>query len=167
MATAPATASLLVLQTELAAHLRAALADVRPAVHVLTPGDLAGEEAEGAKTTTPTAAAQPVPAVNVVYMGHRFSAREDQQRTDGRALVMQQLLAAEVVTRNVRSLKAGSAARADGGELALRVLQALMGTRLASAAGPLRLVSGPGPVYRSGMQYLTLLAQADVVIRKT
>lgn len=159
-----AATSLLVLQDEIAALLKTALADVRPQVHILTPADLASEEAE--KATATAAKAQPVPAVNVVYMGHRFGAGEDQQRGDGAALVLQQLFVCEVVTRNVRDLKTGTAARAEGGELAMRVLTALMGAKLPSAAAKLALRPGPGPVFRSGMQYLPLLVQTALVIRK-
>lgn len=160
-----APTSLLVLQDELVTLLTAALADVRPQVHILTPSDLASEEADKASAAT-TTKAQPTPAVNIVYMGHRFGAGEEQQRTDGTALVMQQLFVAEVVTRNVRSLKTGAAARAEGGELALRVLTALMGARLPSAAARVALRPGPGPVYRNGLQYLPLLVQTALVIKK-
>lgn len=154
--------NLLVLQAELVDLLKAALADVRPAVHILTPSDLASET----DTDKATAKPQPVPAVNVVYMGHRFGAGEDQQRTDGKALLMQQLFVAEVVTRSVRSLKAGSAARDEGGALAMRVLFALMGVRLPSANSRLAMRPGPGPVYRNGMQYLPLLVQTSIAIVK-
>lgn len=161
-----AIANLLVLQDELVAHLARALADVRPAVHILTPSDLASEtDTTKAAAKTTSAATHPVPAVNVVYMGHRPGATEDRQRSDGRALLLQQLFVCEVVTRNVRSLKAGSAARADGGRLAARVLLALMGTRLPSAASPLRLKQGPGPVYQGGMQYLPLALDVDLMVR--
>lgn len=160
-----AIANLLVLQDELVDHLARALADVRPAVHILTPSDLASETDTTKAAAKTTAAAHPVPAVNVVYMGHRPGSTEDRQRSDGRALLLQQLFVCEVVTRNVRSLKAGSAARADGGQLAARVLLALMGTRLPSAASPLRLKQGPGPVYQGGMQYLPLALDVDLMVR--
>lgn len=159
----PAIQSLLVLQDELVSLLTHELANLRPKVHILTPGDLASEEADKA---APPAKAQPVPAVNVVYMGHRFGTGEDQQRTDGTAVVMQQLYALEVVTRNVSNLNTGAAARAEGGELAMRVLCALMGHKLPSAAAKLALRPGPGPVYRAGMQYLPLLVQTALVLRK-
>lgn len=158
---APIT-SLLVLQDELEALLKTRLADIRPAVHVLTPADL-GSEGEGEKSS---AKAQPVPAVNVVYLGHKFSATEQRQRSDGRATLLAQLFALEVVTRNVRNLRSGSSARTDGGELALRVFQAVVGERLPSAASPVKFVPGPGPVFRNGMQYLPLICQADLNILK-
>lgn len=159
---APAITSLLVLQDELVELLKAALADIRPAVHILTSADLASEP-----DTDKAPAAQPVPAVNVVYMGHRFGDGADRQRSDGRALLLQQLFVAEVVTRSVRSLKTGDAARADSGVLAARVLLSLMGARLPSAASPLRLKPGPGPVYQRGMQYLPLALDVDLMVRKT
>lgn len=154
--------NLLVLQEEIVAVLTARLADLRPKVHILTPGDLASDT----DTDKVTAKPQPVPAVNVVYMGHKPGVGPDEQRGDGRALIMSQLFVAEVVTRNVRSLKTGSAARNDGGVLAWRVLTALMGEALPSASDRLRVRPGPGPVYKNGMQYLPLLLQAQLVIKK-
>lgn len=160
---APAITSLLVLQDELVDLLKTALADIRPAVHILAQADLASEiDTDKAAA----AAAQPVPAVNIVYMGHRFGDGQDRQRSDGRALLLQQLFVCEVVTRNVRSLKAGSAALADSGAIAARVLLSLMGARLPSAASPLRLKPGPGPVYQGGMQYLPLALDVDLLVRK-
>lgn len=154
--------NLLVLQAELVDLLKTALADVRPAVHILTPSDLASDtDTDKAGTKT-----HPVPAVNVVYMGHQFGSGPDQQRTDGKALLMQQRFVAEVVTRSVRSLKSGSAARDEGGALAMRVLLALMGAALPSAASRVSIRPGPGPVYRSGMQYLPLLVQTSIAIYK-
>lgn len=156
MSTTIKPTSLLVLQHELATLLRSKL----PAdVHVLTPDDLAGEGSGPAKV-------QPVPAVNVVYMGHRFAARPERQRTDGRATLAEQLLCLEVVTRSVRQLQSGSAARDDGGTLAMQAIAAVMGVRLPSAASPLALVAGPGPNYKQGTQYLPLLLQVDLLITR-
>jgi hypothetical protein len=152
----------LALQEELADLLKTALVSVRPAVHVLTPADIAGET----DTDKVTAKPQPVPAVNVVYLGHKFSAAQERQRSDGRATLIAQLFALEVVTRNVRSLKSGSAARAEGGVLALRVFKAAVGARLPSASSPLAFIPGPGPTFKNGMQYLPLLVQADLLITK-
>ena len=90
--------NLLVLQDELVAHLKAALADIRPAVHVLAPSDLASKtDTKGVVTVV-----QPTPAVNVIFMGLRPSTDADKQRTDGRAMLLQQLFVAEVVTRTER-----------------------------------------------------------------
>lgn len=155
---------LLVLQHELSDLLKTALAAVRPAVHVLTPADLAGEEDDDKAKTA--GAAHPVPAVNVVYLGHKFSTDETRQRSDGRATLIAQLFALEVVTKSVRSLKAGSAARNDGGVLAMRVFKAAVGARLPSAMSPVKFVPGPGPVYRRGMQYLPLVVSVDLGIVK-
>jgi hypothetical protein len=152
---------LLVLQPELVSHLAQALRDIRPAVHILTPSDLASETDTGKAGVKP----QPVPAINIVYLGHRFSSEADRQRYDGRALLLQQLFVAEVVTRNVRSLKSGASARSEGGQLAARVLTALMGARLPSAASPLRLKPGPGPLYQDGMQYIPLAFDVDLMVR--
>lgn len=158
----PQLNNLLVLQDELVAHLKAALADIRPAVHVLTPSDMASQtDTKGAAQV-----AQPTPAVNVVFMGLRPSTDAARQRTDGRAMVLQQLFVAEVVTRNVRSLKAGSAARNEAGELAARVLLALMATKLPSAQGILKILPGPGPVYQGGMQYLPISIETALQVVK-
>lgn len=157
-----AATNLLVLHEEIVEHLKRCLVDVRPAVHVLTPSDLASDT----DTEKAPNKAQPVPAVNVVYMGHRFGTGEGEQRSDGAALVMQQLFVAEVVTRNVRSLKSGSAARNESGELAMRVLTALMGAKLPSASTRLSMRAGPGPVYRAGMQYLPLMVQVSLAVLK-
>lgn len=153
---------LLVLQDELVELLRTALADMRPAVHILTPADLAADEADN-KAPGP---AHPVPAVNVVYLHHKFSPEQDRQRSDGRATLIAQLFALEVVTKSVRSLKAGSAARSGGGVLAMRVFKAAVGARLPSAMGNVKFVPGPGPVYRGGMQYLPLVVSVDLGIVK-
>jgi hypothetical protein len=151
--------NLLVLQDELVELLKSKLAALSPAVHVLTPDDLQGEDTGPAKV-------QPVPAVNVVYMGHRFSDQPGRQRTDGKAALVAQLFALEVVTRNVQTLKTGAAARLGGGQLAMHVIDAIMGARLPGAASPLALVAGPGPTYKGGMQYLPLLAQVDLLISR-
>jgi len=71
-----------------------------------------------------------------------------------------------VVTRNVQTLKTGAAARLGGGQLAMHVIDAVMGARLPGAASPLALVAGPGPTYKGGMQYLPLLAQVDLLISR-
>ncbi|MGS5089068.1 phage tail terminator protein [Hydrogenophaga sp. A37] len=160
---APNPDDLLVLQNELVDMLKTALASVRPAVHVLTPSDLFGETEQDGKGTTKV---QPVPAVNVVYMGHKPGTDPGQQRSDGRGLVLQQLFAAEVVTRNVRTLKTGAAARNDAGPLAMRVMLALMGARLPSAASLVQLRPGPGPVFKGGTQYLPLMFQVSLAIVK-
>ena len=61
----PLLTNLLVLQDELVAHLKAALADIRPAVHVLAPSDLASKtDTKGVATVV-----HPTPAVNVIFLG--------------------------------------------------------------------------------------------------
>lgn len=158
----PQLTNLLVLQDELVAHLKAALADIRPAVHVLAPSDLASKvDAKGVATVI-----QPTPAVNVIFLGLRPDTDPGRQRTDGSAMIMQQLFVAEVVTRNVRELKSGSAARNEAGELAAQVLLALMATKLPSAIGVLKVLPGPGPVYQGGNQYLPISIEASLSILK-
>jgi phage gp37-like protein len=158
----PVLTNLLVLQDELVAHLKAELADLRPAVHVLTPSDMASK----ADTKGVVTLIQPTPAVNVVFMGSRPSTDADKQRADGRAMLIQQLFVAEVVTRNVRDLKSGAAARNDAGELAARVLLAVMATRLPSAVGLLKILPGPGPVYQGGNQYLPITIETALQVVK-
>lgn len=158
----PQLTNLLVLQDELVAHLKAALADIRPDVHVLTPSDLASKTDTKGVTTI----VQPTPAVNVVFMGFRPGSDPSRQRTDGSAMIMQQLFVAEVVTRNVRNLKAGTAARNEAGELAARVLLAVMATKLPSATGVLKILPGPGPVYQGGNQYLPISIETALQVVK-
>lgn len=148
---------LFVLQAELAAHLRAALASAEPAVHVLTPAELGAPESERAAQTM----VQPTPAVNVVYLGHKFPPGA---RADGRGVAVKQLLVCEVVTRNVRNLASGADARHASGELAATVLKACMGAKLPSAASVLKPVNGPGPQYANGMQFLPLPFEVDLVL---
>ena len=158
----PLLTNLLVLQDELVAHLKAALADIRPAVHVLAPSDLASKtDTKGVATVV-----QPTPAVNVIFLGLRPSTDPARQRTDGSAMIMQQLFVAEVVTRNVRDLKAGAAARNEAGELAAQVLLALMATKLPSALGVLKILPGPGPVYQGGNQYLPISIETALQVVK-
>lgn len=152
---------LLVLQRELAELLTARLAVTAPKVRVLTPADIASEEEDKGK-----APVQPAPAVNVVYMGHKFSAATDRQRSDGQAALLAQLLVMEIVTKNVRNLKTGADARNEGGVIAMHVVRTVMGARLPSAAGRLTLIPGPPPVYRGGNQYLHILASVDLQITK-
>lgn len=159
---APQITSFTVLQEEIAELLKTALAAEKPSVYILTVPEMAGDT----DTDKTTAKPQPVPAVNVIYLGHKFSAAQERQRSDGRATLIAQLFVLEIVTRNVRSLKTGSAARNDGGELALQVFKAAVGARLPSAASPLAFIPGPGPTFRNGMQYLPLLVQADLLITK-
>lgn len=157
-----AQGNLLVLQDELVAHLKAELADIRPSVHILKPSDLASKTDTKGNITV----AQPTPAVNVVLMGMRPSTDPSKQRSDGRAMLIQQLFVAEVVTRNVASLKDGAAARNDAGELAMRVLLALMATKLPSATGFLKIPPGVGPVYQGGMQYLPISIETALLVEK-
>lgn len=152
---------LLVLQRELADLVQSRLGIVMPHVRIFTPADIASEEEDKGK-----APVQPVPAVNVVYMGHKFSAAEGRQRSDGKAALLAQLYALEIVTRNVRNLKTGADARNEGGVIAMQVLRSVMGERLPSAAGTLTLIPGPPPVYRNGNQYLHLLLSVDLYILK-
>ena len=158
----PRLTNLLVLQDELVAHLKAELADIRPAVHVLAPSEMNSRTASGIET----AWTQPTPAVNVVFLGIRPGTDDNQQLNTGRGLVMQQLFVAEVVTRNVRDLRSGAAARNEAGELAAAVMLALMATKLPSATGVIKILPGPGPVYQNGNQYLPIAIETTLQVVK-
>lgn len=121
--------NLLQIEAELMARLKEQLADVRPAVHVLTAADLAGVEEEKQLT----------PAVHLVYQRYRVV----ESRTDGRAARIAQTWMPVIAVRNTRTTRTGSAARNEAGALAALVTQALMGWQPPSAVKPLQLIPAP------------------------
>jgi hypothetical protein len=143
-------ANLLALEPELMARLKSALADQTPSVYVLSADDLAGVKEEQ----------QLVPAVHLVYQGYRVT----ESRHDGKASRINQTWLAVVVTRNVANLKSADAARKQAGTLAGLVTQALMGFKAASAAGPLKLASGPGAGFNKGFGYLPLAFEVELAL---
>ena len=143
--------NLLLLEPELAARLKAVLADLSPAVHVLSQDDLAGVKEEQ----------QLVPAVHVVYQGYRVT---EASRADGRAARIEQTWLAVVVTRNVANLKTADAARKQAGVLCVKVLAGLMGFKAASAAGPLKLATGPAGVFSKGFGYMPLAFTVELAL---
>ncbi|OGB58441.1 MAG: hypothetical protein A2496_01625 [Burkholderiales bacterium RIFOXYC12_FULL_60_6] len=143
--------NLLLLEPELAARLKAVLADLSPAVHVLSQDDLAGVKEEQ----------QLVPAVHVVYQGYRVT---EASRADGRAARIEQTWLAVVVTRNVANLKTADAARKQAGVLCAKVLAGLMGFKAASAAGPLKLATGPAGVFSKGFGYMPLAFTVELAL---
>lgn len=138
------------LDDPLRERLAAQLADLVPRVHVLSTADLAGV----------TEATQPTPAVHLVYQGYRVA----ESRSDGRGARLEQTWLAIVATRNVRDLRAGGAARVDGGLIAARVAGALMGFKPTPASKPLRLVDAPNAGYSGGFAYMPLAFVAELVI---
>lgn len=142
--------NLLALEAVLLARLVEQLADLAPKVHVLAAADLAGV----------TEATQLTPAVHVVYQGYRVL----ESKPDGRATRIEQTWLATVASRNMATLRTGSAARADAGLIARRVCQALMGFKPPHASKPLRLAEGPGAGFNAGFQYLPLAFVAELVL---
>ena len=96
------------LEPHLVALVRAAVQDLRPAVHVLTAAELADVKEQ----------AQLTPAVHVIYGGFRIT---DSQRT---AWQLTHTWYAVAAVRNVATVRSGQAARAQAGSLAARVLAA-------------------------------------------
>lgn len=143
----------LALEPLLLARLTEQLADLVPKVHVLAAVDLAGV----------TEATQLTPAVHVVYQGYRVV----ENKPDGRVARVEQTWLATVASRNMATLRTGSAARADAGLIAHRVRQALMGFKPAHASKPLRLAEGPGAGFNAGFQYLPLAFVAELVLGST
>ena len=145
--------NLFALEPEIVARLKAALAD-RPDVHVLSAIDLAAVTEEK----------QLLPAVHVLHRGFAVSTVAGASRADGRAQVLDQEWVVVVATSAKRDLKRGTDGRVQAGQLAVRALMALMGYRCPSAAGPLRLVPGPGGSIENGFQYLPLSFQTMVAV---
>lgn len=145
--------NLFALEPEIVARLQAALAD-RPDVHVLSAVDL----------STVTEEKQLVPALHVLHRGFAVSTMAGASRADGRAQVLDQEWVVVVATSAKRDLRRGTDGRVQAGQLAVRALTALMGYRCPSAAGPLRLVPGPGGAVENGFQYLPLSFQTMVAV---
>lgn len=145
--------NLFALEPEIVARLQAALAD-RPDVHVLSAVDL----------STVTEEKQLVPALHVLHRGFAVSTVAGASRADGRAQVLDQEWVVVVATSAKRDLRRGTDGRVQAGQLAVRALTALMGYRCPSAAGPLRLVPGPGGAVENGFQYLPLSFQTMVAV---
>lgn len=143
--------NLFAIEGELVARLQAQLIDLTPKVAVLVGADLAGVTEES----------QVTPAVHVVYQGYRVL----ESRSDGRAARMEQTWLVTTAVRNVRHLRTGAAARVDAGLIALRVAQALMGFKPASADKPLRLADAPSAGFSGGYQYTPLAFLAELTLQ--
>jgi len=138
-------------EPHIVARLKGALADLQPAVHVLTAAQLAGVKE----------AAQLTPAVHVVWNGFRVT----DTRSDGAIAKLDHTWLVVAAVRNVAGTRNGAAARRDAGELAARAGAALMGFRPPNVAGPMRLAPAPPAGYSGGYLYLPLAFLVESVFR--
>lgn len=132
----------LAIEPHLVERLKEALADLTPAVFVLTESDLAGVKE----------AAQHVPAVHVIWNG--FQVLEANGLGDRARLEHTWLCVAAV--RNVADTRRGAAARQEAGELVARAGAALMGFRPPGTQHPLRLAPAPRSWASKGYVYVPL-----------
>ena len=148
-----ATNDFLAAEPHIVARLKAALAGLKPAVHVLTVSELSAIKED----------LQPVPAVHVVWNG--FAVLES--RLDGRQARLDHTWLIVTAVRNVRGLQSGAAARADAGPLMARAGAALMGFRPPGVAGPMRMVSAPAAGQSPGFMYLPLAFKVETHFKAT
>lgn len=144
------SSNLMALEPVLLTRLSEQLATLSPRVHVLVAADLEGV----------TEATQVTPAVHLVYQGYRVV----EGNSSGRTVRLEQTWLATVATRNMKNLRTGEAARADAGQIASQVAQALMGFKPAQASKPLRLVDGPSAGFSKGFAYLPLAFVVELVL---
>lgn len=138
------------IEPRLVELVKAAVADMSPAVHVLTTSDIQ-DVAEKAQHT---------PAVHLVYGGPKVV--EDQRI----ALRLEHTWYVVAAVRNVAAAKAGQAARRDAGRLVARVMGALLGASVPGATGVLKFVTPPKPRYVAGFQYIPSAVVVETVFRK-
>lgn len=138
------------IEPRLVELVKAAVADMSPAVHVLTTSDIQ-DVAEKAQNT---------PAVHLIYGGHKVV---EDQRT---ALRLEHTWYAVAAVRNVAAGRSGQAARRDAGRLVARVMGALMGASVQGATRTLELVTPPKPRYVAGFQYIPSAVVVETVFRK-
>lgn len=138
------------LEPRLVEAVRAAVAGMTPAVHVLTAADLADVLESQQKT----------PAVHVIYGGYQIT--EDR----GTSWMLEHTWYAVAAVRNVAAVRTGKAARRDAGVLAARVMRALAGASVAGATKTLKLVSPPAAHYQSGFQYLPSAVLVETIFHK-
>jgi hypothetical protein len=140
----------LALEPHLVAAVKAVVAGISPAVHVLTAADL-GDVKESAQRT---------PAVHLIYGGYRVA--EDLAT----AWRLEHTWYAVVVVKHVGAQRTGEAARAAAGPLLAQVVGALAGSSLPGATRPLALTTPPRAEYRAGVQYLPSAFMAETIFRK-
>ena len=137
-------------EQHLVALVKAAVAGLVPAVHVLTRKDLAGVKE----------AAQLVPALHIVYAGTRVA--DHQYKTTRYA--HKWLLVAAV--RNVADTVGNQAARADAGALLELGVNALTNAEVPGCATRLTPVTPPPPSPGAGYYYLPAAFEVETVFHK-
>lgn len=138
------------LEDQIVALLKAAVAGVSPAVHVLTAPDL-----DAVRET-----AQFVPALHVI--GNGFEPADSQYKVAR----LRHTWYVVAVVRNQAAQRSGLAARRDAGPLLARAMNALLSAPLAGAATLLEPVRAPRGVHRNGYFYLPSGWQVETVFRK-
>lgn len=138
------------IELRLVEMLKAAVADMSPAVQVLTTADLQDV----------TEKAQIAPAVHLIYGGHKVV--EDQRV----ALRLEHTWYVVAAVRNVAAARSGQAARRDAGRLVTRVMGALLGASVQGATRALEFVTPPKPRYVAGFQYIPSAVVVETVFRK-
>ena len=138
------------LEDGIVALLKAAVADMTPAVHVLTAAELEGVR-ENAQLT---------PALHVVSDGFR--------PVEGGHKVARLAHTWYVVAavRNAATQRSGAAARRQAGPLLARAMAALLSVQLPGTARPLELAPAPRGRYAAGFYYLPSAWTAETVFRK-
>ncbi|MBX9935024.1 MAG: hypothetical protein K2Y10_00330 [Burkholderiaceae bacterium] len=139
------------LEPHLVELVRAAVAGMNPAVHVLTAADLA-DVLESQQQT---------PAIHVIYGGYQIA--EDL----GTSLMFHHTWYVVAAVRNVAAVRTGQVARRDAGALAARVMGALTGASVQGAVRPLNLISPPAAHYQGGFQYLPSAFLAQTIFHKS
>lgn len=140
----------LALEPLLVAAIKAAVAGISPAVHVLTAADLADVKESAQRT----------PAVHIIYGG--YSVAEDLAT----AWHLAHTWYAVVAVRNAATQRSGAAARASAGPLVAQVMGALAGASFAGLTRTLELTNPPRPEWRNGVQYLPSAFIAKTIFRK-
>jgi len=149
--TAAQAADFMAMEPRLVALLKAAVAGMSPAVHVLTAADL-GDVAEARQLT---------PAVHLVYGGYRI------EQDIGLAWRLQHTWYAVAVVKNAAQVRTGAAGRQNAGQLAATVALALAGAVVDGAADTLTLVSPPPPSYSAPHTYFPTAITAVTHFRKS
>lgn len=139
----PESNNFLALEPHLVARLKEQLAELRPAVHVLTAAQLADVDEQKQLT----------PAVHVIHSGFRVR----DARSDGRAAQLEHTWLIVAAVKSSREIKSGAAAREQAGQLAARAGAALMGLKVPGLTqAPLILAPAPAARYQAGYLYLPL-----------
>ena len=132
------------LEPHLVALARAAVQDLRPAVHVLTSGDLADVKESMQKH----------PAIHLIHRGFK----PVQARSDGLATLLRHTW---LVVAVAKSSHGQQTARADAGKLLAHVAARMAACRLPNTAGPLTIVDSPPAWGSAGFQYVPMAFAVD------